>query len=111
MLIFNRMYPDPLFPMPKHQRLSGISAKGGKRTFQSRSKGNPPPRYGHESTIEVDADFSKRWPKRAGVRVQGDHGERMALAGAKPKGNAGTAVYILYGNLERYRMWQHLPDD
>lgn len=28
-----------------------------------------------------------------------------------PKGAPVRSVYVLYGNLERYRMWQHLPDD
>lgn len=28
-----------------------------------------------------------------------------------PRGTPVRSVYVLYGNLERYRMWQHLPDD
>jgi hypothetical protein len=28
-----------------------------------------------------------------------------------PKGTPVRSIYVLYGNLERYRMWQHLPDD
>ena len=28
-----------------------------------------------------------------------------------PKGAPVRSVYVLYGNIDRYRMWQHLPED
>ena len=28
-----------------------------------------------------------------------------------PRGTPVRSVYVLYGNLDRYRMWQHLPED